>query len=129
MPEEHCQEGDTFYEVSRGYRRVAGDSCEGGVSLDLEPYTFECDSNTLGSTGYLIITVLIIAIIALLYLRFSDYILQKWSEFKGLEIFDKAGYFNDLTRAPEGMDEELAERELSQRIDTNNEEEEFNPRS
>mmetsp|Transcript_22595 Transcript_22595/g.22346 ORF Transcript_22595/g.22346 Transcript_22595/m.22346 type:complete len:144 (-) Transcript_22595:23-454(-) len=132
IEEENCQDGDVYYEVSRGYRRVAGDTCVGGVSVDLEPYRFECAADSIGTSGIIIIIVLVVAIAGLLYVRFSEFFIRKWNEFKGLEVFDKVGYFSDLSKAPEGMDEELSEREIGQTahsLDGNNEEEEFNPRS
>ncbi|CAG9311653.1 unnamed protein product [Blepharisma stoltei] len=125
IDEEKCQDGDLYYEVSRGYRKVAGDTCVYGVSEDLDPFTFECDTNAISTTGIIIILVLIAIIIALLYVRFSDFICKKWTEFKGLEVFDKAGYFSDLSKAPEGMEEELP----SIVADTFDEESQFNSKS
>lgn len=40
--EDACAAGDSYYTIPTGYRRVAGNTCTGGVSHSLEPATLHC---------------------------------------------------------------------------------------
>ena len=80
-----CPSGTT-YNVTNGYRRVTGDTCEGGVSHD--PIVIPCPSTSLMSGSGLIILVLLFVIVVLLlgigytYQNFEDIRTRLQSAFK-----------------------------------------------
>lgn len=52
-----CEDGSTFYTVQTGYRRVAGNTCIGGVSGTLDPETVACSSSFGAALYYLLAIV------------------------------------------------------------------------
>ena len=56
-----CDENDVV-KVSKGYRKVAGNTCYGGVSYNYEPTVLPC-SNTFGKNAFAIMAVVVICII------------------------------------------------------------------
>eukprot|EP01022_Parablepharisma_sp_SALTPOND_P013690 TRINITY_DN183_c0_g1_i3.p1 TRINITY_DN183_c0_g1~~TRINITY_DN183_c0_g1_i3.p1 ORF type:complete len:882 (+),score=44.54 TRINITY_DN183_c0_g1_i3:646-3291(+) len=74
-PPSHCPAGST-YTVTSGYRKVAGDTCKGGVRHD--PIIIPCPASSLMSGSGLIILVLLLVIVVLLlgigytYQNFED---------------------------------------------------------
>ena len=67
--EEQCTVGDVYYVVN-GYRKVAGDTCSGGVSH--EPQEFRCVHWTkqISGNGWVVVVMFIIATVALGTLTF-----------------------------------------------------------
>ena len=125
-----CGEDLMVREVT-GYRRVAGNSCEGGVSAELEPQKVPCR----GEESWLWYAVLAGAVVLggvfVAFRRYREKFSMPefgWPKFSwgGLSLrdtFDRTGFFSDLTKAPDGMEEE-------EMVDPKHEalEEEFDPR-
>ena len=118
LDQPRCDE-DGFKVLTKGFRKVPGNSCVGGVSDRLEPDRVRCSS-----TSNLLLVGLAGLLVACAW----------WARQKGLfkvpscwpkDGFDRTGFFSDLTKAPEGA-EELVDTGYSSK---NIEEEEFDPRS
>jgi hypothetical protein len=116
LPEPVCS-SDGFKTIPTGYRRVSGNTCEGGVSANLEPKQISCSN----ISSLLLPLILILICISIIYLYQKGLLkIPSWSK----EDFDRTGFFSDLTKAPEGA-EELTDTDFSKGL----EEEEFDPRS
>lgn len=118
LKEPTCSENGVKEEIT-GYRRVAGNTCIGGVSTVLEPKLIECSES---SSKFFVFVGAVVAV-AGVYWAYSNghlKIPKLWEK----SDFDRTGFFSDLTKAPEGA-EELTET----RIDKHSDEEEFDPRS
>lgn len=47
-PSARCLPGEDYYEVPTGYRRVAGNTCNSGVSFKYDPPRFPCSTGAFG---------------------------------------------------------------------------------
>lgn len=97
-----CETGD-FYEIPTGYRRVAGNTCVGGVASTLEPQMLSC-SSTLGSIfKYLVIAAVFGGVGFLLLSQretIEDFIAMNIPKITGL--FSKENYnYGGLDKVPE----------------------------
>ena len=101
--DDKCLKGDAYYESITGYRRVAGDTCVGGVSKKLEPQKFPCESSMFGKSVYMVVGVVLVTGVLAGLSKYSDLIKEKWEELKSKTKY--SGYSSDLSQAPEGMEE------------------------
>jgi Sortilin, neurotensin receptor 3,/Sortilin, neurotensin receptor 3, C-terminal len=123
FPPQVCDQYN-YIDVITGYRRVAGNTCEGGVSSTLDPIKIKCTSS-IGKTWYMISAALLAAMLIFILKKYGEKLKSfnfSWAKDK----FDRSGFFTDLSKAPEGMDEE--EEMTENKLDLT-EEEEFDPRS
>lgn len=97
-----CPEGDK-YQVSKGYRRTAGDTCTGGVSTKYQPDTYDCPSTivtVLNNNKGLIaaavlvpIAVIVICVVGGVYAMKSEKLREKLPFLKWFADW-KVGYFH-----------------------------------
>ena len=126
-----------FMQIPTGYRRVAGNTCIGGVSSELEPRIVQCSEES----SYIWYAVLAGAVALggffVVFKKYGEKINLPawnlpafswpkfgWPKFSWSDTFDKTGFFSDLTKAPEGMEEEEMVNPKHESA-----EEEFDPRS
>lgn len=127
--------GETMQTIT-GYRRVAGNSCIGGVSSELEPMIVQCSNSEIQWIWYILASVGFVIGGYFAYQKLAGngdlpkiempkfaWPKFEWPKFSWSEQFDRTGFFSDLTKAPEGMEEE----EMTNSKSLN--EEEFDPRS
>lgn len=101
-PPEECED---YYTISKGYRRIPGNTCEGGGEYD--PIKLSCP----GQWGiFTFKTFLVVLILGAAYYVITesewivgvvDWINDKWSSFRGES--DGKGYSKDLNRGPESV--------------------------
>lgn len=119
--EPECDENDFMYTVT-GYRRIAGDTCQGGVSSQYEPIQIPCKDSS-GMFFYMFLAIGFAAGSLWAVNKYGGQAKDLISYFSK-DTFDRSGFFSDLTKAPEGMEEEeMAETKLDAH------EEEFDPRN
>lgn len=75
-PPEEC---DGYYTISSGYRKVAGNTCEGGVNHD--PLKFKCPSKLLSSKNMTLVLALAVAgLAAWLFMNKRDLVMDVWKQ-------------------------------------------------
>lgn len=115
-----CDENDMMFTVT-GYRRVAGDSCKGGVQSQYEPVKVPC-TETSGSVFFILLALGLVGG-SIWGIRNYGGQIKGWFGSFSKERFDRAGFFTDLSKAPEGMEEEMVDTKFEHH------EEEFDPRT
>ena len=117
IEEPECAE-DGLKVITKGYRKVAGNTCVAGVSDRLEGDRVQCSS----SYPLLVVFVGVLGVVCAAWAYKNG--MLKVPNFWPKDEFDRTGFFSDLTKAPEGA-EELVDTGFNKNI----EEEEFDPRS
>jgi hypothetical protein len=120
-----CQEGDQFYEIPTGYRKVAGNTCVGGVASRYDPTRILCSDGILSGNSWILLSLIVVVLIGLVYKTQSEKINEVLSKYRGETIIDRKGYTSDFNRAPETMLEE----ESIILHGEDDREDEFNPRA
>jgi hypothetical protein len=126
-----CEE-DGYMRQTTGYRRVAGDSCVGGVSDQYEPKIISCGK--LGENfWYWIAGAGVMCAAVYVWRYYSEQLFKAVAGFTHDKIskkgffsdFNKKGFFSDFNKKPDTMEEEeLADTKFEKDVD----DEEFNPR-
>lgn len=106
--EPECVEGVKVFKT--GYRRVAGNSCEGGVSVVYDWRSENCgfDYSLLIGTGA-----------AFMFALAGIWAIRKYAnklencKFWIKDSFDRSGFISDFSNAPEGFEEEMGVKKLS----------------
>ena len=93
--------------MSTGYRKIPGNTCINGVSNELEPQKIMCSSGS-SKILYVILIIIFAGGLFLSYKKYGD-MLNFINCFFATERFDKKGFFNDFTKTPETMDEEMSD--------------------
>jgi len=89
---ETCQAGESYKEVSSGYRKIPGNSCEKGISAQFEPSRSPCPLSP-GHTQ--------VVPILLLFLLIAGVFVWRFQALKALW----AGYTQDLSALPDTVEE------------------------
>jgi len=118
---ETCLPGDEYYEVSTGYRRVAGNTCVSGVAGRYEPVRVMCGSGYFNWTY----SLLLLAVAGSAYYVWSqpEAVQKVWEG--AVDYYNRPKYSQDLGQVPDSAEEEVIVRKPPKpdvRI------EEFNPR-
>ena len=98
---------ELYIEMSTGYRKIPGNTCINGVSNELEPQKIMCSSGS-SKILYVILIIIFAGGLFLSYKKYGD-MLNFINCFFATERFDKKGFFNDFTKTPETMDEEMSD--------------------
>lgn len=103
-----CDQGVKVFKT--GYRRVAGNTCEGGVAQMYDPRVEECGTDYSFVLGVGLVFALTLAGLWAIkkHIRKIDN-----CKFWFKEKFDRSGFTSDLSQAPEGFDEEMVVKKMS----------------
>jgi hypothetical protein len=110
LPPEVCVEDDVFYEILTGYRRVASNTCLGGVSSSFEPLRVHCSSSWSFSWTQ-VLTVLGVAVLGLFVYKNQDLIKEKLEGLRKGKDYSQEGFSNNLDLVPDGPEEDMYERQ------------------
>ena len=131
-PSEKCLPGEDYYEVPTGYRRVAGNTCEGGVSFKYDPPRFPCSTGAFGISMWTLLFLVCTGILGYVSWikadEFFPYIKEKVSEV--IQKYREPAYSRGFESAPDTVDEDMIIREPVEmrRSGDDRRDEEFNPR-
>ncbi len=93
-----------YYEVSSGYRKVSGDSCQNGVKH--EPITIPCSTSLMSSSGLIILALLGIIVVLLVVVGFNYGSLELLKKKVGAGL-KAVGKFRDVKYGKVDTDEEM----------------------
>ena len=95
---DQCLPGETFYPVTTGYRRVAGDLCSGGVEDKYSPGKAPCKSSMFHSMGRTVLVLLLVAGLVSFLCRHMHCF--QWLQRK----LDGSGYTRNFTEEPDTVE-------------------------
>jgi hypothetical protein len=100
-----CEDDVVYYEIPTGYRRVAGNTCEGGVRSQLEPLRVHCADSSMSSGGLMILCILAVVLILYVLSQKSDSLKSWLDRIRGSYI--SQGFTSNLDFVPDSPDEDM----------------------
>jgi hypothetical protein len=125
-----CLPGEEFYEIPTGYRRVAGNTCNRGVSDQYDPVRVACSISSLSSTAYFLLLVMGLIAVGYGVATHTDQLQEIWGRL--VKAYGEVKYTRNFNDAADTVDDDMMIREPT---DTpkkgraqRNADDDFNPR-
>jgi hypothetical protein len=100
-----CQGGKRI--VLSGYRKVAGNSCQEGVSSKYDPVSSSCGNTEISQILWVFGGFLVVLVCFWVLKKHNfDFPKLNWLTSMKKEGFDKKGFSNDLSKPPDSVDDE-----------------------
>lgn len=130
-PQVRCLPGEDYYEVPTGYRRVAGNTCNSGVSFKYDPPRFPCSTGAFGISLSTLLLLLVVGGVGYgVWLRgWEVYAYVREKGLEAVKAYREPKYTSGFENEPETVDDDMIIREpVEMRRGGGGREDEFNPR-
>lgn len=111
LPAEVCEEDDAYYEIFTGYRRVAGNTCVGGVSSSLEPLKVLCSSSSWSVSLLQVFSMVCVAALGYFAYTRKELIAEKLEALRKPQDYSKEGFSQNLDQAPDMPDDDMYDKQ------------------